>query len=227
MLPALPSSAAEDTLAPVSNKTIAVTVDAPYSRARNATNTAVLTPNDLPLVIRNSYVFWFTLQQFTAGAWAKWTFPNGWSRKLVVRDPEDATGALLAFAEGAAFNNPADWSEQAPADGKECARISLHTPELDAWLKARNGSGRKLRLVLELLAINPADPEADPVTAMEAEFVLQDSWNLATQPPSPCQPIYVTAADVVAALAQLLNVPAGWRITANAATGQVYLEELP
>lgn len=202
-------------------------MDVPFTRAYNPSNNAILTLGNLPLVVRNPYVFWFTLQQFTAGAWTKWTVPAGLARRLVVRAPNDATGAVLAFADDAAFNQETDWDDVSPADGFECAAISLNTPELLAWQNACLLAGRTPRLVLEFSAINPTDPSADPLTVLEAEFLLLDSWNVTSQPPSPGQPAYMTAADLQAALARMLNLPDGWRITANAATGQVYLEEIP
>jgi hypothetical protein len=211
----------------VSRKTIALTVDAPYTRARNPSNSAILTLADLPLALRNTYVFQFTLQQWTAGAWAKFVLPTGWSRKLVVRDPDDLTGAVLAFTDNSAFNSTADWSAVSPTDGLECAPLSLNTPELIAWLNAKKLASKVPRLVLEFSAINPAVPADDPLTVLEAEFFLLDSWNVTIQPPSPGAPAYITAADLAAALALLLNVPTGYRIAGDVTTGQVYLEELP
>ena len=200
-------------------------MDAPFTRAYDVRSGAVLTLADLPLALRNTYTFQFTLQQYVGGAWTKFELPAGWSRKLVVRDPDDATGATLALAENGVFNQEADWDDADPTEGKECAPISLNTPELIAWLAARKLVQKTPRLVLELLAVNLADPAADPLTALEAEFLLLDSWNVTSQPPSPGQPVYLTAADLQTALAALVRLPDGYRIAADATTGQVFLEE--
>lgn len=183
----------------MARRNITLTIDVGLGAAVDANFTRELTEADVRLTRGDVLALQFICQRSPDNGqnWQAFPFSAGTAFRFGLKSPSAVTGAdFLAYADGTAWNNTADWADALPSSGRLCVLVNTATAALATFL---NSAGTDA--VKAIAEIEANEPGGEPFTVARFWVNCYNDVIRGTEgTPAPSSPTYATLAQLNAVI---------------------------